>query len=313
MKKSALIFVVKYTVALGLLVVLAYQVDVRALWAHIAQIQPRYVVAAFALFNLSQIVAALRMQYYYAVRGLELSSWFCIKLYYVSLLYNQVVPGGVGGDAYKVYLLKKQRDFSVSEGVRLQLMNRTSGLLAICVQLCGISMVVIEPTLGLWAFVLGGVGIVVTTICYRMVTYRFLHETAQEAIGALPYSLAVQTCALLAASLLWMALGGAAQSSELVDYLLLFLIAAVVGMIPITIGGLGLREMTFFHGAALMSTLFSRNIVPELGVSISLSYFTVSFFASLIGVVWMHSVKDNRGMTSTDIQDAEAAAALSNS
>jgi hypothetical protein len=201
----------------------------------------------------------------------------------------------------------------VSEGVRLQLMNRTSGLLAICVQLCGISMVVIEPTLGLWAFVLGVVGIVVTTICYRMVTYRFLHETAQEAIGALPYSLAVQTCALLAASLLWMALGGAAQSSELVDYLLLFLIAAVVGMIPITIGGLGLREMTFFHGAALMSTLFSRNIVPELGVSISLSYFTVSFFASLIGVVWMHSVKDNRGMTSTDIQDAEAAAALSNS
>jgi glycosyltransferase 2 family protein len=280
----------KYAVALGLLVFLTFQIDVSMLWKHIAAIDPLYACAAFALFNASQVMAALRMQYYYALRGLHLSPSFCIKLYYVSLLYNQVVPGGVGGDAYKVYLLNKQHDFSVAEGVRLQLANRTSGLLAICVQLCGIAMVVTEPTLGWWALCVGIAGILITTLCYRIVTRRFLHETAQEAISALPYSLAVQSCALLSAALLWLALGGATQSGEIVDYLLLFLIAAIAGMIPITIGGLGLREMTFYYGASIMGWLFSRHITPELGVSISLSYFALSFFASLIGALWTRSV-----------------------
>lgn len=287
-------FILKYAVALGLLVVLLYQLDGRALWGHISSIQPLYALGAFAFFNISQVIAALRMQYYYAVKGLDLPTGFCIKLYYVSLLYNQVVPGGVGGDAYKVYLLKKQRDFSVAEGVRLQFANRTSGLLAICIQLIGLSMVVVEPALGAWVLLFGGVAMLLVVCVYRFVTQKFLHESAAEAQGALPYSLAVQTCALLAVTLLWVALGQGQPSDEVVDYLLLFLIAAVVGMFPITIGGLGLREMTFYYGAGIMALLFARVIDAELGVSISLSYFALSFFASLIGVLWVRSVMQEK-------------------
>ncbi len=291
-KHPVLLWLMKYAVAGLLLLFLSHQVDVVAVWGHLRTLDVRFLVVVFGVFNLSQVVAALRMHYYYHMRGLALSKWFCIKLYYVSMLYNIVVPGGVGGDAYKVFLLKKQRNFSVSEGIKLQVANRASGLLAMCVQMFGL---LIFPLIELWGWV--GVllpfgALIITYISYRVLAVKLLQETIDEAFGAFPYSLAIQSCALAAFAVLWYALGGAAHVGMLNDYLLLFLVANVVGMIPITMGGLGLREMTFFYGATILYNLVGHQMTPELGVSLSLSYFAVSMLSSFIGVVWMHSLRE---------------------
>lgn len=289
-KHPTLLWLTKYAVAGLLLYLLSRQIDMQDVWQQLRQLEWYYLIVVFGFFNISQVVAAMRMRYYYAARGLMLAPFYCIKLYYVSLLYNIVVPGGVGGDAYKVYALKKRDDFKVGEGVKLQVANRTSGLLALCALLFGLAIAPAYELLRGWTLPLLGVMIGVTFIVYRAVTDIFLQETAEEALGAFPYSLAVQACGLAAFAVLWVALGGAEQAGLLNDYLLLFLVAAIVGLIPITMGGLGLRELTFFYGCSVFQTMLGHPMTPELGISLSLMYFTVSTVSSLVGVLWVHKV-----------------------
>lgn len=51
-----------------------------------------------------------------------------------------------------------------------------------------------------------------------------------------------------------------------------------MSVLPLTIGGVGARELTFIYGAQWM------NVMPETGVAFSLLFFLVSVLISLPGM-----------------------------
>ena len=67
-----------------------------------------YLLLAFIAFNISKIISAIRLNQFFMDIGLKLSQSYNLSLYYLGMFYNLFLPGGIGGDGYKVYLLNKK-------------------------------------------------------------------------------------------------------------------------------------------------------------------------------------------------------------
>ncbi len=287
MKKRILGFA-KYPIALLILYWVLQAADWDAIQTHVKAISPPLLIAAILCFTLAQMASALRMNAYYRHMGKPLSFAYGIRLYYVALFYNVILPGGIGGDAYKVYLLKKQMDYPIGEGIRIQLATRTNGLLVLL-----LSLYLTLPFMGLpfpMPLILAAVllSCACTIIGYAILSRMLLKEVSRMEWRALPYSVGVQGFNILCMICLWAALSDGAQ---LIPYVFLFQLAAIAGMIPISIGGLGIREFTFFYGATLIGQLTGTALDPELGVVISLLVFAITVISALIGLLWIERIQ----------------------
>jgi uncharacterized membrane protein YbhN (UPF0104 family) len=91
--------------------------------------------------------------------------------------------------------------------------------------------------------------------------------------------LAVQFLQLLSAVALIFALP---QELPIIELLVLFLISSIVSVLPITIGGVGVRELTFLYGLKFIGWN------PDIGIAFSFLFFSITLLASLIGVLFLH-------------------------
>ena len=90
-----------------------------------------WLLLALLAFNVSKLLSSFRLNYFFRALGLGLNEKFNLKLYYLGMLYNQFLPGGIGGDGYKVYLLNKWYGTSVKSLVSATLLDRVSGVVAL--------------------------------------------------------------------------------------------------------------------------------------------------------------------------------------
>jgi len=93
----------------------------------------------------------------------------------------------------------------------------------------------------------------------------------------------VQVLQVLSAYFLFRALGGKGMEA---GYLLVFLISSIVSMLPVSIGGAGLRELTFLYGSELM------HLDTNISVSLSLLFYLISAFVSLFGIFYSLKSKE---------------------
>ncbi len=287
MIKKKWIAVAKYPIALLILYFVLRQADWHAIVGYAQNIPLVILLLVFALFTVAQCLSAARMNLYYRKVGKPLHWWYNVQLYYVGLVYNILLPGGIGGDAYKIYLLKRQKDYPVGEGVRIQLATRGNGLLVLLLSAYAM-LPFIDLPLSRPQVLLLVVGLVVVTVAGYVVASRLLlKDIARIEWSALPYSVGVQGLNVLCMTLLWANL---TQDGYLAEYILLFQLAAIAGMIPITIGGLGIRELTFFYGAQWISHISGNSVDGELGVVISLLMFAITVMSAVIGLRWLHSI-----------------------
>ena len=277
----------KLLLAFAVLGLVLYKADLAMVGKHLGEIGTAHLVLSFIFLNLSQIFSGLRMKYYFDAAGLRLNTAYAMALYYVGMFFNLVFPGGLGGDVYKIIALKKTTDFSYVTGIKLMLANRANGLLALIYMAGLLSYFIDFPSAAVPIHLLMPAFLIVTTVIYWGCARLLWNETRSMALGALCYSLAVQCFSVLSVAMLWMSLSGGEHFAE---YMLLFLIAAIVGVLPISVGGLGIRELTFFYGAHFFNQIAGMPIDPELGVALSLSFFAVNVLASLIGIAWIQKV-----------------------
>ena len=130
---------VQVLVSAGLVAFLARQLD----FGEIKSILDRpggwpWLLGAFVLFNASKIVAALRLNIYQRHVGVVLSEGQNLRLYYAGMFLNLFLPGGIGGDGYKIYVLNRQQGVEVKKLVLVTLADRVSGLLCLLLLLCGL-------------------------------------------------------------------------------------------------------------------------------------------------------------------------------
>ena len=92
------------------------------------------------------------------------------------------------------------------------------------------------------------------------------------------YGFMVQLLQVLCAWLLLMALG---EHENHLAYLVIFLVSSVVAVLPISIGGVGVRELTFLYGSQLM------NVDINVAVGISFLFYLITVVVSLSGVYYL--------------------------
>jgi len=133
-KKLKLLLKLLFTV--GALWFVLHKVDIEKLKEALSGAEPLWLFGAFILFNLSKIAGALRLNIYFRAIGLKLTESYNLVLYYVGMFYNLFLPGGIGGDGYKVYLLNRHYKSGVKPLLQAVLLDRLSGLAALVLYAC---------------------------------------------------------------------------------------------------------------------------------------------------------------------------------
>jgi len=253
------------------LAVVAYQVDLGGIGRRLAAADARWLAAGLLLFNASQAVSAARLARVLREYGVTLPYRHHLGLYYTGMAGNLFLPGGIGGDAYKVMWLRRQEGGRAAAYVGGLLLDRGSGLAAL---LCLAAATAVwwsgQP---LWLAAL-----VPVLAGYAVVVGMFFRRYAGAGGAALLLGLAVQGLQGGAALAVMQGLDVAAAGA-LSLFLLLFYLSAVAALVPVTVGGAGARELVFLYG------LQWAGADPEPGVALALTFLALTVVSALPGLV----------------------------
>jgi uncharacterized membrane protein YbhN (UPF0104 family) len=234
-----------------------------------------YLLIAFLFVAISFVLSGFRQNLSFRSTGAHISPLLNLKLFWLGLFYNLFLPSGIGGDGVKVYLVNKYRRNGVKKNIGAMLVNRVAGLVAI-------GMITIflyyfsgdEFKIG-WS---GWLCIPFLYVFYFFVLKYFLKSFLPIHAGLFGWSLLLQLIQLLAALSILYAFS---QFENISEYLFIFFLSAIATALPITIGGVGAREMVF----VLLAKLLHLN--SELAVALSLMFFLLSAIVSLGGIYWV--------------------------
>lgn len=256
------------------------------IWGYVRTASPLYLVACYLLMSSAQIFSAYRMRFYYRNENVKLSGKFSIGIYLTAMLFNTVLPGGIGGDGYKIYTIGKLTGFPHLRAFKIAVSERGSGMFAL---LFLTSIFYIFAGFGEFipyqSYIIAGLTILLIP-CYFISIKILLKERAKTALGAMSYSFPIQTINAAIAFILLLDLGADSSNlPEIMGYLVIFMASSVAAILPLTIGGVGAREITFFYGAQL------TGLNAELGISIAILFFIINFFCSLSGFFFWHRLE----------------------
>lgn len=236
---------------------------------------PLYLFLALLSYAVSQIIASSRLNSFLKVIGLHISDRYNLRLYQVGLLYNFFLPGGIGGDGYKIYFLKKNYAIKGRRVLTAVFFDRLSGLWALSI-ITG-CLIMFMPRLAIPHVVTISV-LVIGTATYLYFLQLFFKEFLSKFVITHIKALAVQSFQTLSAIAILYALGFAGKFSP---YLLIFLVSSLVAIVPSILGGAGLRESLMAFGA----TYFQ--LAPHLAVLISLLFYIISLLVASSGLYYI--------------------------
>lgn len=238
-----------------------------------------FLLLAWLTYTLSQLIASSRLNSFFKTIKLKLSERYNVKLYWIGLVYNFFLPGGVGGDAYKVYILKKKYNAKGRHLLSAVFFDRLSGLWALAIVSC--ALIIFMPRLGI-PNILTISGAIIGTISYIYILYLFFRPFAKRFFQTHFKALMVQGFQATTAILILYALG---HDDKFAPYLLIFLVSSIVAIIPSMLGGLGTRE--FFSGTAAAYL----QIDSQLAITVSLVFYFISLITALPGTYFIFRPK----------------------
>ncbi len=230
-----------------------------------------YLLLALIAFVISKLISAYRLNIYFRNIGIHLPEWQNIKLYWLGMFYNLFLPGSISGDAYKVVILTRKYQVPYKKTTAAVLLDRVSGLLGLGLILAVYSLFVLKDNLYSMAIVTGA--LLAVGLLY-FVTKYYLKDFIPGFFPTLILGVFVQASQVVCAYLIMAALGIPAHVTE---YIFLFLVSSVVAVLPLTIGGLGAREVVFLEGSKYFG------LAQEVSVLISLLFYLITLFASAWG------------------------------
>jgi len=212
---------------------------------------------------------------YFKNAGVNLPDLQNIKLYWLGMFYNLFLPGSISGDAYKVFLLRKKNNTTYKKLTTAVLLDRFSGLLGLGLILSIYSVVVIKNSQYIAAIIAGAV---LSIFVLFFIINRWLKDFIPSFIPTLLLGIFVQAAQVVCVYLIMATLGIPLQVSE---YVFIFLVSSVLAVLPLTIGGIGIREVVFLEGSKLFG------LVQETSVVISLLFYLITLITSAIGLIYI--------------------------
>ncbi|PIB26963.1 lysylphosphatidylglycerol synthase transmembrane domain-containing protein [Maribacter sp. 4G9] len=272
--RKTLITALKLLISVALVYFIFTKIDFAEVVDTLKKGNPLYLTAAILLFLMSKVIASFRLNAYFHKLGIPLSQKSNLKLYLLGMFYNLFLPGGIGGDAYKGYLIKKTFEVPTKRVVSVLVLDRLSGLLLLFVYACFLLLAlknqVLEPYW--WVFL---ILIPLSVGVFYYLNKKFFNYVLPIFWKSIGYSAMVQFAQLFCVLCIMRALS---IETNIIAYLVIFLVSSIVSVVPLTIGGLGSREVTFFYGAAFL------NLEESTSVGISVVFFLITALVSLTGI-----------------------------
>ena len=274
--RKKLITIAKIAISAVLIYFIFTKVDFKEVIQILKKTDPLYLIGAILFFAGSKVLAAVRLNLYFHNLGIRLTQKSNLKLYLLGMFYNLFLPGGIGGDAYKGYLIKKEFQVETKKVVSVLVLDRLSGLLLLFMYACILGLLLNNPWLNTYNLPIGLLG-VLSIVVFWFLNKRFFNYVLPVFWKSVALSGMVQLAQLICALFILQALG--IQANE-IAYLFIFLISSIVSVLPLTIGGIGSREVTFFYGATLLT------LDANTSISISMVFFLITALVSLFGIIY---------------------------
>ena len=233
-----------------------------------------WLIAATIFFVASKLVSAFRLNIYFTNIQVYLGTGKNIFLYWLGMFYNLFLPGGIGGDAYKVILLNRRYNHPVKLLGAAVLLDRISGVAGLGILAVTYFYLIHQ---GNHFSLLLLLAIVPGTLLYFYLVKIIFPSFLKGFWPTLWLGVAVQVLQVIC---IWCIMNALHISEHHTEYILIFLLSSIVAILPFTIGGLGAREIVFLWG----STQFGLN--KEESVGISILFYLITVAISLIGVIW---------------------------
>lgn len=234
-----------------------------------------YLAGALLFFIISKWIAAIRLNIYFGNIGIQLPPAQNLMLYWLGMCYNLFLPGSISGDAYKVIRLSKKYGVHYRKTTVSVLLDRFSGLLGLGLILAVYSIAVLKET---WLVILIVLGALIAVIAFYFIINRYFKDFKPSFFSTLTLGTMVQASQVICAYLIMASLDVPAHVTE---YIFLFLVSSVVSVLPLTIGGLGIREVVFLEGARYF------HLEASTAVLISLLFYLITVFTSAWGMIFI--------------------------
>ncbi|MDX1950502.1 MAG: lysylphosphatidylglycerol synthase transmembrane domain-containing protein [Rickettsiales bacterium] len=275
-KKKLYINLLKLFLSSLLIYFVVTKLDFNKLEKLLSNIDFAYIAIALISILIAQIFGGYRMRYYYQVAGMNFNAFYAVCFYFIGTMFNVVLPGGIGGDGYKAYYFQKKFRFPWQQSILATIRGRASGLFFLILFLLvfayfyqgHINFPYIREIIIL--------GLLLIFPAYSYSAKILLKESLKVQLGATRFSFIVQLFYLVAILAILESFGGESVTS-LLGYVVVFLIANIVAIIPISIGGLGIREFTYITFAGIM------NLDKDTGVAASFLFYIAYSTIALIG------------------------------
>jgi hypothetical protein len=317
--RDRIITLFKILISLGLIALAFALVDVRQVGAQLARARLGLFAAALAVYVLAILVNGAKWQVLLSAQGVRIPFRALLHFLFVGFFFNNFLPANVGGDVMRGYGLARYTDRAADAAVSV-IVDRVVGLMAYMSTAVVAAVVAVNVTghtelarvewvaiVALAALVLG-FGVLLSRrlrlLIARLFAWRFLAPLAplwgriSDAFNAYRFrydalavafgiALAGILCTTLVNWLLSRSMGGLMPLSAI--FLFNPLIALVL-MIPISIGGIGVSQTAypFFFGLA--------GVPSDHALAVSLLMQGIALLGSLPGgLLWLRGRRAGPG------------------
>lgn len=127
--RTRLINLLKVVVSLGLIILAFTLVDIQAVAAQLRQAKLPFVIAALALYIVAIIINGLKWQVLLRAQGIRVPFAALLRFLFTGFFFNNFLPANVGGDVMRGYGLARYTDRTADAAVSV-IVDRVIGLVA---------------------------------------------------------------------------------------------------------------------------------------------------------------------------------------
>lgn len=282
MKKYIKSFI-RLTITALLIFYLLKKIEITHVLNTIVLINPLVFFLASSLYILSSYISTLRWKIFLPSEGLRVSKLF--SLYLIGSFFNNVLPGIIGGDVVKVFMIKEKTGFKLA--LASVFMERYTGFCALlCIGFVFFCLFYAElpRQMLIWTVPISFAGFIVGSISILLLRkIKFFKELSdyvlsfskKQIIQAFIFSIFVQFIVIISVYIFFLGLHLPISFFELAIFMPIIIL---ISMLPISVSGVGIREWCFI-------LFFGKSFSEAQVVAVSFLWFLSQVLASLVGGV----------------------------
>ena len=283
---------------MGLLYWLTQQVHWVQVWQQARQLPWYTLPLCVGFYTLAQWLSTWRWYAFLQQLGMAISQAQLFRWYMAGMVYNQLLPGTIGGDGFRVWQVAKATGQPKTLSTIAVLAERGSGL-AVIVWLGALASWLLKaPQAGLMG-VLAAISLIamlLLALCPFRLGWlqpaQLLLRQPAALLKSLALSLVIQALMLGIHTLL-------APQIPWPNLMWTYCGVSILTLLPVSLNGLGLREVGYL-------TLLQGVCPPEQALSLSVLWLLTGMLTSLLGLpaVWKSNKTENRlakGYTTTHV------------